>query len=361
MFMSRKWALTLGILAVTPGITMAGPFSLFKRDSAQSTAGKRERGPNRANNQQVAEKIASALRSKKFDRYDIDIEYQNGVAILSGAINSPSQKASISRLVKGVRGVDRVENRLTVASQPPMGRTAPQFGAQPMGRTVPQFGAQQIRQVGAQSNPFAGGIQQAGFGDAGASNQTQLAENNQRTAEQVAKAISSVGLNGYDIQIRFENGIAQLAGSVSNPQQWREASQAVYKVPGVQRVDNRLRVENQQQAGPISQASFQGGAPMPPQAGYGHPGQGASQTVYNMPNMPDNAWPAMAKYPNSAQISYPKQYSASAWPYIGPFYPYPQVPLGWRSAQLAWDDGQWVLKFSPQTDKWWWFMNPENW
>jgi hypothetical protein len=44
-------------------------------------------------------------------------------------------------------------------------------------------------------------------------------------------------------------------------------------------------------------------------------------------------------------VTYPKQYSASAWPYIGPFYPYPQVPLGWRKVQLEWDDGWWWLNF----------------
>jgi hypothetical protein len=32
-------------------------------------------------------------------------------------------------------------------------------------------------------------------------------------------------------------------------------------------------------------------------------------------------------------------------PYIGPFYPYPQVPLGWRPVQHDWDDGWWFLDF----------------
>ena len=31
--------------------------------------------------------------------------------------------------------------------------------------------------------------------------------------------------------------------------------------------------------------------------------------------------------------------------YIGPFYPYPQVPLGWRKVTLEWDDGWWFLDF----------------
>jgi hypothetical protein len=82
------------------------------------------------------------------------------------------------------------------------------------------------------------------------------------------------------------------------------------------------------------------GAPsMPgPSAGYG----GAA---YDQPHMPNHAWPSYAAYPNYAAVSYPKQYSASAWPYIGPFYPYPQVPLGWRKVSLEWDDGWWFLEF----------------
>ena len=77
--------------------------------------------------------------------------------------------------------------------------------------------------------------------------------------------------------------------------------------------------------------------------------------------MPQYAWPSYAAYPNYGAVTYPKQYSPMAWPYIGPFYPYPQIPLGWRKAQLEWDDGYWNLNFNPRTDKWWWFFNPENW
>jgi hypothetical protein len=59
--------------------------------------------------------------------------------------------------------------------------------------------------------------------------------------------------------------------------------------------------------------------------------------------MPGYAWPSYAAYPNYAAVTYPKQYSPTAWPYIGPFYPYPQVPLGWRKVCLEWDDGWWFL------------------
>ena len=63
------------------------------------------------------------------------------------------------------------------------------------------------------------------------------------------------------------------------------------------------------------------------------------------PNLPGYAWPGYAANPNYGAVTYPKQYSASAWPYIGPFYPYPQVPLGWRKVSLEWDDGWWMLDF----------------
>ena len=48
--------------------------------------------------------------------------------------------------------------------------------------------------------------------------------------------------------------------------------------------------------------------------------------------MPGRATPLIRTMPRSR---YPKQYSPTAWPFIGPFYPYPQVPLGWR--KVTWN------------------------
>lgn len=101
-----------------------------------------------------------------------------------------------------------------------------------------------------------------------------------------------------------------------------------------------------QQAGPtaISQAPISvaanGGTPMP--VAY----SGGMGVTTDNPQLPGYAWPAYAANPNYAAVSYPRQYSASAWPYIGPFYPYPQVPLGWRKVTMEWDDGWWYLDFN---------------
>jgi len=79
--------------------------------------------------------------------------------------------------------------------------------------------------------------------------------------------------------------------------------------------------------------------------GNGMPGATGQSVNYDNPQLPGYAWPSYAASPNYAALTYPKQYSPSAWPYIGPFYPYPQVPLGWRKVTLEWDDGWWFLDF----------------
>jgi hypothetical protein len=92
-----------------------------------------------------------------------------------------------------------------------------------------------------------------------------------------------------------------------------------------------------------SPASDDGAAPIPTHLAPA--GGGAARARFDSPVMPGYAWPSYAAYPNYAALTYPKQYSPTAWPYIGPFYPYPQVPLGWRKVTLEWDDGWWFLDF----------------
>lgn len=79
---------------------------------------------------------------------------------------------------------------------------------------------------------------------------------------------------------------------------------------------------------------------------YSDAGAGEGAAPSGPAELPGYAWPSYAAAPNYGAVSYPRQHSASAWPYIGPFYPYPQVPLGWRKVTLEWDDGWWHLDFN---------------
>ena len=79
----------------------------------------------------------------------------------------------------------------------------------------------------------------------------------------------------------------------------------------------------------------------------------AGGAMAGSPPLPPYAWPTYAPYPNISRVAYPTAYPYNAFPYIGPFYPFPKVPLGWRSVTLSWEDGHWWLgrKQSPQ-DYW---------
>ncbi|WP_417385205.1 BON domain-containing protein [Gimesia sp.] len=387
----RKWVLTLGIMAVTPGITMAGPLDFFSKKSEQSSS--TAVSGRVTSNQKVANEIADALRSARLTGYNMEIEYNKGVAVLSGKIPTAAQKAQATRLISQIEGVTRVDNRLEVTevaanSAPARGPESQKSSLNPFRRT------NEITQTSAADPFLKGSLKQAQFEQSVENRRSNIetvayqapaprsaapAANNQQMAEKLAKALGPALASAHEVEIRFKNGTAILQGAIGSPQEKQMATQIARQVPGVRAVENNLQVMQAapQQASliqPTNYMNYQAPSPGPagppamgPPPGYpgmgAHPamGPGPTSQVYNSPHLPESAWPTYANYPNYAQVAYPSEYSASAFPYIGPFYPYPQVPLGWRQAQLEWDDGSWKLNFRPRTDRWWWFMNPKNW
>ncbi len=224
------------------------------------------------------------------------------------------------------------------------------------------------------------------------------AASDRAAAQQIAQDLKDSGLlKDYRVGVKYQDGVAWLMGTVTSQEQKQIALRIANQSKGVDRVISKLEVaggaadDSIQQAGgvseedyavqpavptraakpvpmpvrnasgnmplpyartmggPIQQANFgqMGAAGMGPGAPMGAQGQSVS---YDNPQMPGYAWPSYASYPNYAALSYPQQYSPSAWPYIGPFYPYPQVPLGWRKVTLEWDDGWWFLDFKDCKD-----------
>ncbi|WP_459555173.1 BON domain-containing protein [Lacunimicrobium album] len=364
MLLKRQWILTVGVLAVAPTVTMAAPWGKDKADAAAQTAG--------VDNQQVANSLAAELKKAKqagvpIEGQDVKIVYQNGVATIQGKIKDANQKTVVTQILKNYPGVTQVNNEMTLMSPQVRTAMAPTPAAPPRGM---------ITQASYDDTPLAAPAPPAGV-------------SNQAMAQQIAQAMEMAGIQGQDMEIRFKSGTATIIGAVFSPEQRMVAEQVVGQVPGVGAVDNQLQVAGgapmqaaypqpgmppmqgmpqmqgmpPMQGMPAMPASYQQGmAPpagmMPPSPGYS---ASSSNMVYNQPNMPQHSWPTYAAYPNSAAVSYPKQYSASAFPYIGPFYPYPQVPLGWRKSSLVWEDGSWQLEFDSKTDRWWWFMHPKNW
>lgn len=427
----RKWVLSLGLAALLPGMVMAGPALPWSKKTEQT----------QSNDQQIAEQVASELRSAKLSHFDIEVEVVDGVCTLAGKIDDNAQKQAAARAAQRVKGVRSVNNRLVANSSNPIqkvsgeagqgGATNAAFftGSKPKsGGASDQQTAERIASAIKSSGihgheidlKFANGVAVLDGRAADPRTISQLTqvvsrvpgvqqvENrltapgmrpapapttpNQAIAERIAGALGQAGLGSNDIEVRFNNGVASLRGVVGSPQHAAMAEQIVTRVPGVQEINNELQVVarspiqqvNYQEGGPGPGGMPPGGMPMGPgmqpgmmppgggmppgmmgpggmPGGMMHGGRGPSHMAYDMPNLPPHAWPSYANYPNYAAVTYPTQYSASAWPYIGPFYPYPQVPLGWRKVQLEWDDGAWSLNFNPRTDKWFWFLQPSNW
>jgi hypothetical protein len=183
-------------------------------------------------------------------------------------------------------------------------------------------------------------------------------------------------LKGFQLDLKVEEGTAWFSGYVASEQQEAlvfDIAQTARDLGLVQIVDEiEIQAPSSPAIAPVAYArqenapnsivgadaaqAFPTPAPLPMQAGgptpasYGAPVPmgaygGGPAPMMDHPNMPGHAWPAYAAYPNYAGVTYPGQYSAAAWPYIGPFYPYPQVPLGWRKVQLEWKNGWWYLDF----------------
>jgi hypothetical protein len=191
-------------------------------------------------------------------------------------------------------------------------------------------------------------------------NPVQHASGSQDVA--VATAPAAIG-SGLDPAASSRHGVVQAAQPVPNvPQQVatpgslqpiapQMTAMVPMQVPYMVPVYAGSQMQVPLAMGPARTVQYvggpvQGGAPGAPAPMY-MPGSGVgiAPARYDHPTMPGYAWPSYAAHPNYAAVTYPKQYSPTAWPYIGPFYPYPQVPLGWRKVTLEWDDGWWMLDF----------------
>jgi hypothetical protein len=219
----------------------------------------------------------------------------------------------------------------------------------------------------------------------------------QQMADQIKASLCGGQLHHFSIDVQVKDKTCWVTGTVRNQQQRQTALNIAADTQGIDQVVDGLKTTDtsaqivQASAAPEGDVSAQlavgsaGGdvsagvtAPAPRVAGTPRPiaiaraqalpgcapggpggmagggpipayapgvGGGVAPAHFDRPNMPGYAWPSYASYPNYAGITYPRQYSPTAWPYIGPFYPYPQVPLGWRKVTLEWHDGWWNLDF----------------
>lgn len=253
------------------------------------------------NDTQIAQQIVQKLKQEKssggLKGFTIDLQVEEGTVWMTGRVANAQQQARALDLARRVSGVKQVVNDLEIGSAT-VAQAAPSGVAQRMDGVAP---ASDIESARRPSNSVL-----AQRGEIG----------------------SGVGKSTYVATP------APAGSPVQGAPRMMAQPQAIQQAPVPYTYARSVR------QGEPTPADGMGGAPVAMQSA-------GSNTAarYDHPSLPGYAWPSYASHPNYAAVTYPKQYSPTAWPYIGPFYPYPQVPLGWRKVELEWDDGWWMLDF----------------
>lgn len=263
-----------------------------------------------SSDEQIAETIINKLRQQKdagkLRGFGVDVSVVNGDVWLKGRVSSSEQRDLVLDTARYVRGVKQVINDLSITTP-----NAP------------------IQNNGANDHSVVNAV----------ANKVQAAPDVVTTNAAPAMVPSTMPVRSIPMKAIPVRAVPIRAIPV---QAVPAAATAPMAVPAAaySQVPRPFAP-----ASLVNHSSAQiGGTPVPMHSG-SPSGYGVAPARFDHPNMPGYAWPSYAAHPNYAAVTYPKQYSAQAWPYIGPFYPYPQVPLGWRKVELQWDDGWWFLDY----------------
>ena len=295
----------------------------------------------------IAKSVAVRLRdSGSLDGYRVKVRAKQGTVWLEGEVSDAKNIAAAVGLAESTAGVERVVNRLAVASQA-SGRQSnlalPQRAWDDAGVRQPRQQVVAAKRLSSTPNTeyASSETQQVAWANEDTLRSeagrpavpTRMAATPRPMRMSSSAPVQPVGMRSMSRQemisgeqvvpgsMRFYEGSAQVPAEASTP----PAGMPPAGMPPAV-------MQGMAPGGPRPMGAAGVGAPPIPMRGDG-------------PNMPNYAWPSYASYPNYAALQYPTQYSPAAWPYIGPFYPYPQVPLGWRRVSLEWDDGWWYVDF----------------
>jgi hypothetical protein len=297
----RRYVFGLAILA----LAVAGPLAA--------------RGDDQQIAQQIVQKLQQEKRSGGLKGFNIELQVEEGTVWMSGRVANADQQALALDVARRIGGVKQVVNDLSIAAphETHARRSSTQSMLQSMSSAVRN--AWNRNGDDSQVEPANAEEAEAGLRPIGSGVASQAAGGPAAEQVQLAQPVYTTAA-----------APARMPGGMPQPVYAGSRSAVPLPFAPARQVDHQY-------------ADGVPGGPVPMHV----PGSGVglAPARYDHPQMPGYAWPSYASHPNYAAVTYPKQYSPTAWPYIGPFYPYPQVPLGWRKVQLEWDDGWWMLDF----------------
>ncbi len=336
------------------------------------------RGDDAAIKRQIINRLSQEKAAGNLQGFDLDLKVEAGVVWLQGRVASPQQEELVLKAASQTPGVAKVMKNLQVAGAA--------SAASPMTKPMQAAKISQPASVLAQSSrrgettgvltaapqaPQATATAKAAEAPPAypVTNAAQMIINPHATG-QTAAAASTMQAT---VSPAAEDAVRQTSGAqTASPAGLQKAEPSQPQLMPVNPYYNHpyagyypmpqtpvAFAPAQQASAEVADAAAAGAAGAAPgmapycppthPVGYGAMGGGVR---YDHPHLPAYSWPTYAAYPNYAAVTYPKQYSPTVWPYIGPFYPYPQVPLGWRKVQLEWDDGWWHIDFIDQNRPW---------
>jgi len=308
----------------------------------------------RANNREIAHQIATVMKATgAMKNYDIVVTFSEGKANLQGTVTNEQQMKTAIAIAQASPHVEKVVNQLALA---PIAPTATAIRpAAPLSRPVRlspvALSAQPTMQPPARATPSptpraaAPAPQQPVFPQQVPQQQPVFPQQQQLAALRAVPAKTALH-SSRRVPTRpvavAPSSLAVAQPTFRQPPQPRQAVPMQVAMAGAAPMAAMAAAPMAAMGRMAAHRPMRGG----PQPAYvPGTGGGVAPAGYDQPQLPNYAWPTYAPYPNYAALTYPKQYSPTAWPYIGPFYPYPQVPLGWRKVTLEWDDGWWFLDF----------------
>jgi len=373
---------TLGSFAASIGVwigsTTAGepakPLFALKTEQSKATS-------DPAANKQLVDAISAKLRASDAAS-DTDIEYSahGGAVTITGTVANAGQKQSILEIVRRVDGVKVVKDGLKVNAAKPT--PAPQFTVAPVDEPikvpdltkevevvkvpdltkevevvkVPDL-TKEVEVVKA-TEPVMKPVETAKAIEP-VMKPVDLKTTNQKLAMTVMTQLRATGAAvSSDLDILANNGTVSVMGTTGSEQQKMAILEVVRRVEGVKVVKDGVQLKATprpmnnnimpvQAVGPYAMQAPSAMPPAPMMAGNPQidpvpvgPGGGLDGAA---PPLPQNAWPTYAPYNNVSRVAYPTAYPYNAFPFIGPYYPFPKVPLGWRKVTLEWEDGHWWL------------------
>lgn len=206
---------------------------------------------------------------------------------------------------------------------------------------------------------------------------------NQKLADTVASRLAASGVTGTaELTVVAKEGVVTITGAVKDAAQRQQIVREIQLTAGVTKIRDGMSVPATvipaqgtelpaipptgrptpafgpvaaQPVAAIPPTMVYGGPVIEPAplgaAGCGPAGCGVADGA--APPLPPYAWPTYAPYNNVSRVGYPQAYPYNAFPFIGPYYPFPKVPLGWRKVVLEWEDGfWWIGKVQAPQDYW---------